>query len=568
MSHKNAINEIYKQREDFIIIGLTGRSGSGCSTAAELLSKKFYQLAIVDPCLGNSPNNQDRKKYIIHKFAKCHWQPFFNIQVRSIITSFILECTFEEFSSEIHEQFNHSELPNNIKQDYDKMHSNNNCLNKVINREKLNESERDQVIEYLTRTLPNFTNQLKDIINQKSNRQFIPIYQTIGDNIRKYGTATHNKEENVKHIYAISDRINSIIKALRRTNKSNGVAKDYFVIDALRNPFEALFFQERYSAFYLVAINATEVDRIDRLKKKFNYTQSEITEIDEKECPSGTPIKHDNFISQNISACIQHADIHITNPGDNKNLNHNLLKEQLIKYVSLIQHPGIITPTRDEKLMQIAFTAKLNSGCLSRQVGALVANTDMVVKAIGWNSSPDDQVPCILRDTKSLLSNNDNAAFSKYEKTDVKFREKAQAHYDKFRNEQTINGLNVSYCFKDLYNEIHKKGNQVHNRALHAEENAFLQIAKYGGEGALNGILFTTASPCDSCARKAYQLGISKIVYIDPYPGIAIDHVIKTGDRKIEIALFCGAIGRAYHQLYTPIIQIKDELQALEEATT
>ncbi len=196
----------------------------------------------------------------------------------------------------------------------------------------------------------------------------------------------------------------------------------------------------------------------------------------------------------------------------------------------------------------------------------MVTNKYKTIKSTGWNSSPDEQVPCILRDVDILLSNKDNQAYSCYEQSDISFREVSKEYFDKLPDEKIINGLNKSYCFKDLYNI--KEGsngskNQVHNRALHAEENAFLQLAKYGSEGIKGGLLYTTASPCDSCSRKAYQLGISTIIYIDPYPGIAIEHVIKSGSRMIDLILFSGAIGRAYHQLYSPVIQIKDELEAL-----
>ena len=43
-----------------------------------------------------------------------------------------------------------------------------------------------------------------------------------------------------------------------------------------------------------------------------------------------------------------------------------------------------------------------------------------------------------------------------------------------------MEGRKHPYCFKDIYNSIKEKDNQVYTRALHAEENAFLQIVKYG----------------------------------------------------------------------------------------
>ncbi|HBS2053963.1 TPA: deoxycytidylate deaminase, partial [Klebsiella pneumoniae] len=120
-------------------------------------------------------------------------------------------------------------------------------------------------------------------------------------------------------------------------------------------------------------------------------------------------------------------------------------------------------------------------------------------------------------------------------------------------------GRNVPYCFKDIHNSIDNKSNQVHTRALHAEENAFLQLVKYGGVGVIGGKLYTTASPCELCAKKAYQLGISEVIFIDPYPGITQEHIINIGSTPPKLVQFRGAIGKAYHRLYEQVIPIKDE---------
>lgn len=120
-----------------------------------------------------------------------------------------------------------------------------------------------------------------------------------------------------------------------------------------------------------------------------------------------------------------------------------------------------------------------------------------------------------------------------------------------------------SYCFKDIQNGIDGEKNQVHTRSLHAEENAFLQLSKYGGEGIKGGYLFTTASPCELCSKKSYQLGIRKIYYIDQYPGISKKHILNNGSLIPKLQLFNGAVGKTYHQIYTPIMALKDELYEL-----
>lgn len=60
-------------------------------------------------------------------------------------------------------------------------------------------------------------------------------------------------------------------------------------------------------------------------------------------------------------------------------------------------HPGLISPTPMERVMQFAYTAKTNSGCISRQVGTAITDSNYSVKVIGWNDVPEGQAPFSLR---------------------------------------------------------------------------------------------------------------------------------------------------------------------------
>ena len=238
----------------------------------------------------------------------------------------------------------------------------------------------------------------------------------------------------------------------------------------------------------------------------------------------------------------------------------------------LIKHPGLVTPTQIERCMQIAYNAKLNSGCLSRQVGAVVTNENFAIKSVGWNDVPEGQIACNLRDINSFCKNKDKNSYSEFELTDTDFCELLSEVNQSIQSMDgdVLKGRQHPYCFKNVYNTIKSEKNQVYTRALHAEENAFLQIAKYGGQGVKGGNLFTTASPCELCSKKAYQLGIKKIYYIDPYPGISQSHILNFGtniSKKPEMVLFNGAIGSAYTLLYTQRISYKDELFLLTDVS-
>nr|OYN50553.1 deoxycytidylate deaminase [Pectobacterium carotovorum] len=401
-------------------------------------------------------------------------------------------------------------------------------------------------------------------------------YQNAGNSIRKCGDINHEYEEKIfspESVFHLPETINRVIKILRSINE-----KTFIVIDAIRNPYEVKFFRDRYSAFHLVSINAPDKDRKKYLQNVHKFTSDQLEDLDIRESgrksnintsEENAPYKEEKkdayfeFISQNVKRCIEISDIHLFN-ARNELENHNILKAQLAWYISLMLHPGLITPTAMERVMQIAFTAKLNSGCLSRQVGAVITDINNSVKAIGWNDVAKGQVPCSLRSLDGVMNSFDKITYSEFERNDKNFREKARNKLLTFKNKgDKISGYNFSYCFKTLKNSVDLDKNQVHTRALHAEENAFLQISKYGGIGIEGGKLYTTASPCELCAKKAYQLGIKDIVFIDPYPGIAISHILNIGNAKPNLVQFRGAIGRSYHKIYEQIMPYKDELDFL-----
>lgn len=269
-----------------------------------------------------------------------------------------------------------------------------------------------------------------------------------------------------------------------------------------------------------------------------------------------------SFILQNVESCLQDADIFINNEEDNE--SHILLKKKLIRYVSLIMNPGLVLPTPVERCMQFAYTAKLNSGCISRQVGAAITDANYHLLSIGWNQQPEGQLPCSYRDLCSLYYKWSTESYSEYEcddKEDIqKFIEKPVTDLlSQPKCPLNVKGKLPAFCFKDVYNSITGTNNQVHPRSLHAEETAFLNLKQYDCTG---GILFTTSSPCELCAKKARYMGIKTIYYIEPYAGLSFSHVLKIGNISTQpkMLLFSGAVGRAYTQLYTPLMPQKDEI--------
>lgn len=89
---RNNMTQTLTNREEFLVIGLTGRVGAGCSKAASILGSDIRKLRLPTVAPGPSGFNDDseRDRRIIFNYAENHWLAFDIIQVRSVIAAFLL----------------------------------------------------------------------------------------------------------------------------------------------------------------------------------------------------------------------------------------------------------------------------------------------------------------------------------------------------------------------------------------------------------------------------------------------------------------------------------------------
>ncbi|MCT4735878.1 anti-phage dCTP deaminase [Citrobacter freundii] len=571
MAEQKFISELFLENNQFILVGLTGRTGSGCTTTANILESKSIAFPELSGLSGFYKGLDKRRYSIVKKFAEEHWENFYSIKVSDLISIYLLLLPAVKLTSFIYS------CGENIAKKSCESLVRKGVLSKSFLKENYSDvikqlldhhSEIDFSDPKITRSfirilqlVRKFTRDLKAELNQLESGLYVSVYQSAGKSIRRIGKVDaeyESKDFIPSSVFHLPETINRVIKSIRKVKNERA----YVVIDAIRNPYEAKFFKDRYAAFHLVSINAPDEHRTRYLQKLHKFSPEQIKKIDDEESGKGDS-EYKHLTNPNVKKCIEISDIHLFNPK-NEYDNNNVLKAQIAWYIALMQHPGLISPTSMERVMQVAYTVKLNSGCISRQVGAVVTDSDNSIKSVGWNDVAQGQVPCAMRSIDGLINDFHSETYSHYERNNEKFREKAREFYDIFKpviqQSNSFKGRNISYCFKDIHNSIDNKSNQVHTRALHAEENAFLQLAKYGGIGIVGGKLYTTASPCELCTKKAYQLGISEVVFIDPYPGITQDHIINIGTMPPKLIQFRGAIGKAYHRLYEQIIPIKDEL--------
>lgn len=628
------LKKLYSLRTDFTIIGLTGRVGSGCSEIAKWLSADSFNEEFTKSVQNNSLEAEEIKYKICVDFLKYgdNWKKFHIINYKDVL----LLHLFHEGITE-----GKSDLDGSVNKIVDIVFQNGNSINnKFTNRFDANEDNilRDSIIKFLKddttwfeqicqlesndlhqflkdnkndtnifnlyfNFFEDFSKTFYGLLNNHNITKRTRLMHDLANNLRDFKTVrTLNRQEkdrSLEHIYTVAETINKLIKVWK-AEQDKHKKETKIVIDSLKNSLELMYFKEKYSAFYMVATNKSEEERCQYVRQQIqnNYKNlseenkkkhsNEILLLDESEYDGGDFNKGE-FASPDTENCIQKSDYHIyfstsvrgkkEDTQSESNYEILSLNRQLIKLIALIHQPGIITPTGIERCMQVAYNAKFNSGCISRQVGAVVTDSFFGVKSIGWNDVAQHQMPCNLRSVSDLISDNPSSLFSEYEReggnfvdADSKqktFKELFSEDYEMLPAVQdNLEGKNCSFCFKTVQNTYEKEKNQVHTRSLHAEENAMMQITKNGGNGLKDGNLFTTASPCELCSKKAYQLGVKKIFYIDPYPGIATKHTLKNGINEKynpQLIMFQGAVGRAFHKLYEPFLSYKDELKILTE---
>ncbi|WP_157970376.1 cytidine/deoxycytidylate deaminase family protein [Albibacterium indicum] len=625
-----SLNNFYSLRNSFLVLGLTGRTGGGGNEICEILKSKENPFYTDNFFIPNNLHVNEIQKFQICRNILIHssneWRKFTVIKYRDIVLLFFLEKLYNDIEKDFSKLTNAAVLAGfralcdsekivskRLGQDDESnkiveniflyFKKNVRILEKIVNLfralrgrfslDGLTNKELSDHTEYLNTLFFGeyavFAKQLFELIDSFSPVIRQLFLQDVACNLRATGrvdyTGDNSDGQEANYIFTIASAIKNIIKINRKTHESTRI-----VIDSLKNSLEINFFRERYAGFYLIASNRdeTEVDMYIKNKvEKLGFTSEKSQEIVkgikgiDKAHYGISDFKKGDFTTPDVENCIQKADYYIYIASkcliepleyNSEKFRYLSLELQILKFLALIYKPGIVTPSAIERSMQLAFSSKYNSGCISRQVGAVITDSNYSVKAIGWNEVPQGQTPCSLRNLKELVEEKRPNVYSEYEKeggnySGKSFKERVNevlidVYGEKKNFFNNLDGHNCPFCFKDFHNSFEGKENQVHTRSLHAEENAMLQISKFGGQPLNSGILFTTASPCELCSKKAFQLGIKKIFYIDPYPGISQDQILKAGnkiDSNPQLFMFQGAVGRGYFKLYEPYMSLKDE---------
>ncbi len=562
----NYYEALYDVKRNFLIIGLTGYTGAGCSQCREIIETNEKPIFPSFDVIGKShlsegfqcesqdayyTGKSERDRRIFDKLKRTwdetKWLQFIPIEFSVVIfSSVIYQSLFSERKNATLDAVRalstpHKDSLQNLRLLWeDKLPRETSTLKEIIQSYETSK-------EILSKYKACFKNKWS----------FLKLMQYFGDQIRKYGLVFPEKGTTPRkdNLFKIPEAVRRLIKAHYWIKTETTGGPYHFVVDAFRNPLEIEYFKWRYSEFYLVGVLRNDIERnssLDIQNKNFKA-------LNKREQGNLYAKKTNNIAkwisSQNVYECLQKADLYIENKYDTSR-TFSSLRFHLIKLITLAKNPGCIPPTKDERNMQIAMTAKQMSGCISRQVGATIANSKGFIAGVGWNDPPSGQTPCSLRTRAELINGGSTSAFSEYERSSAFIR-----------HLQSNGSHNKPFCFRHELSELEgKKKKNEFTRALHAEENAFFQAIQSQPNGTDSTTLYTTSRTCTLCAKKAYQLGVKRIVYIEEYTDIAIEQTLKTGDKQIVIDRFQGITGAAFFRLYSSLIPEKDIIQLYTES--
>jgi deoxycytidylate deaminase/dephospho-CoA kinase len=362
------------------------------------------------------------------------------------------------------------------------------------------------------------------------------------------------------------------------------------VVDGIRNTGEVDALQQLPN-FFLVSVQAEADVRKHRLigkGKKFR-DEAEFNAADDRDRDEHT--EH----GQQVKLCNYLSDIIVINEtpvSEDASIPHKQYIRDVIyeSYVTLIEHvskamlPNERRAKPQEALMTAAYVESKRSSCLKRKVGAVIASPTGDIIAAGHNDVPEASDPCLTdarygwcaRDVvQERLGRQIKHCPSCGEAVKITGKCGKCGHtFNEYANHcpECHSSVDMVYvcpkCSRSVFTDF-LAGSSAETgklldlcRSLHAEENAILNLSKFGvrlphfhhvnHENTKNFletcVLFSTTFPCNLCANKIVTVGIKKVVYAEPYTMEEARNVFEK--QHVILERFQGVKSRAFFRLY------------------
>ncbi|MGS1004710.1 anti-phage dCTP deaminase [Burkholderia glumae] len=298
------------------------------------------------------------------------------------------------------------------------------------------------------------------------------------------------------------------------------------IIDSLKNPEELKVLRDAYGRMlWVFGVFAPESVRKVRLEHDQKWVRADIQEIVDRD------YREAHSYGQNVRDVFNEADFFVRNDQDNQ----ETLRVALQRYLEILFGVPVHTPTQDESAMAAAYAEGSKSACLSRQVGSAIASPQGELIGLGRNDVP--------KYTGGLYGEDDQARDHRCFKWSGRCchnDDKKNSLYKQIADKLSAAGLLASPALTNqVIEELRKTDVRSlieYSRAVHAEMDAIVSVARSNKTGLLGGTMYVTTFPCHACARHIVASGIVRVLYIEPYPkSLALDlHRDSVSDNEAE----------------------------------
>lgn len=350
------------------------------------------------------------------------------------------------------------------------------------------------------------------------------------------------------------------------TPEERPIPRQAYVLRQLKRPEEVGYLRSVYGKqFILLSAYASEDSRLKRIEDrerdsrgglidpvKLHGDAYSLISLDARE------VQDEN--GQNVRDAFPLGDVFIDTT------TRVTCSETIHRFIRLLFGDNEISPTHEEYGMYVAKCASLRSSDLSRQVGAAIFRNTGEVVSLGCNEVPragggtywtGDPL-----DRRDFVQGHDPNERIKTELVvDILDRLKSGGHLSERHASKDDAYLILKSLLEDNDGRSLRHSRVMDllefGRIIHAEMSAISDAARLGL--AIHGaILYCTTFPCHICAKHIVASGISRVVYLEPYPKSYASELhsdaiqVDTHDSQTKVAFetFIGVSPFRYRDLF------------------
>lgn len=296
------------------------------------------------------------------------------------------------------------------------------------------------------------------------------------------------------------------------------IADVAYIVRQFKRPEEIQLMRKIYgSAFIQISVTQGRQDRISNLIARLGREDPGL-KPDEREAEAKKLIRQDeneddDAFGQRLTEIFHLADAFIEAKDE------DFTSSTCVRFINALFGRNNVAPTKDEFGSFMAKSASLRSVDLSRQVGAAILSQDGDLITIGCNEVPKPRGGNYWDEDSNKKRDIDKGGEANKEETsriiydflktlsDHKLLVREKGPGDILKDAGLIKAINDS-----MIGEITEYG-----RMVHAEMNAITDAARLG-RSVRGATVYVTTFPCHNCAKHIIACGVSRVVFIEPYP--------------------------------------------------